>query len=505
MNNASQRNRRDTFMECKRCKEQVTRNKTDLCRRCRNYILPQYYIGRNNNDGEIRTQDYVNIGQQNVHDNNIINNVLNNPGYIANTKQNQNLRIMAMNPNGFGPENLEKMEMMCQKVIEMNIDLILLSAPDRRWTMKRQEIMKKRFQQIDKNIEIVFSDSGETSKDGKGWLPGGTIAIAIGRIAGMIDQESIRKDKKGRWCAFTLEDNKRTIRIINMYRIPDNTHSGIMTSKAQYDRIEGKIRTAKEYREEILIEVSNEVQEQREKGISEYIIAGDMNQDVTKERIRRFMRETGVEEVHQECNPQFEIPRDATHKKGKTQIDAVFATTAVLNCINECKIVDYNEIIMSDHRGFIFDLNARKYFNMTHSEYDEKSNRLINPNNRKHREKFNQKLKDYITDSKLVEKTFEICNERVTYHEINKLDEEITHALNVATRYAEGNKSSGIITHEKMKKISEMKYLQMAIKKQKGLRIDENAFKRRNEIAQIQIEGKNISQLEEMYGNAVTA
>ena len=99
-----------------------------------------------------------------------------------------------------------------------------------------------------------------------------------------------------------------------------------------------------------------QVQEQREKGISEYIIAGDMNQDVTKERIRRFMRETGVEEVHQECNPQLEIPRDATHKKGKTQIDAVFATTAVLNCINECKIVDYNEIIMSDHRGFIFGL-----------------------------------------------------------------------------------------------------------------------------------------------------
>ena len=123
------------------------------------------------------------------------------------------------------------------------------------------------------------------------------------------------------------------------------------------------------------------------------------------------MRETGVEEVHQECNPQLEIPRDATHKKGKTQIDAVFATTAVLNCINECKIVDYNEIIMSDHREFIFDLNARKYFNMTHSEYDEKSNRLLNPNNRKHREKFNQKLNDYITDSKLVEKTFEICNQ----------------------------------------------------------------------------------------------
>ena len=209
---------------------------------------------------------------------------------------------MAMNPNGFGPENLEKMEMMCQKVIDMEIDLILLSAPDRRWTTTRLEKLKKIFQQIDKNIEMIFSDSGEKTNDVSGWLPGGTIAIVIGRIAGLIDMKSVTKDRKGRWCAFNLEDNKRIIRIINMYRIPDNTKTGNMTSKAQYDRIEGKSKTAKEYREEILEEITNEIQLQKERGVNNYIIAGDMNQDVTKERIRRFMRENGVEEVHQDCN-----------------------------------------------------------------------------------------------------------------------------------------------------------------------------------------------------------
>ena len=128
MNNAIRRN---TFMGCERCKEQVTRNRTSLCRRCRNYVVQQYQIERNNNDGEIITQDYSNISDQSVNTNNIVNNFLNNPGYIENVKKEYNLRIMAMNLNGFGPENLDKTEMICQKVIEMNIDLILLSAPDR--------------------------------------------------------------------------------------------------------------------------------------------------------------------------------------------------------------------------------------------------------------------------------------------------------------------------------------------------------------------------------------
>ena len=61
------------------------------------------------------------------------------------------------------------------------------------------------------------------------------------------------------------------------------------------------------------------------------------------------------------------------------------------------------------------------------------------------------------------------------------------------------------MTYEKMKRISAIKLLKMAIKKQKGLRIDESAYKRRREIVEIEIQGKSISQLEEMQTEAIKA
>ena len=84
---------------------------------------------------------------------------------------------------------------------------------------------------------------------------------------------------------FTLEENDRKIRIVTLYRIPDNMNRGCLTSKAQYDRAEKQTKSAKYYREEILLEITNEISNCKAKGIKDYIVAGDFNQDVTKERI----------------------------------------------------------------------------------------------------------------------------------------------------------------------------------------------------------------------------
>ena len=46
---------------------------------------------------------------------------------------------MIVNLNAFGPENTEKIEIMCEKVIELEINMILLSTPNRRWNIPRIE------------------------------------------------------------------------------------------------------------------------------------------------------------------------------------------------------------------------------------------------------------------------------------------------------------------------------------------------------------------------------
>jgi len=47
-------------------------------------------------------------------------------------------------------------------------------------------------------VEVETSDSGEETKSDGGYLPGGTITLLTGKIVGIIEKTSIRKDKLGR-------------------------------------------------------------------------------------------------------------------------------------------------------------------------------------------------------------------------------------------------------------------------------------------------------------------
>ena len=70
-----------------------------------------------------------------------------------------------------------------------------------------------------------------------------------------------------------------------MYRILDSISSGILTSKAQYNKALGKTNTTKYYRSEILKNIINEIMQGKEEGVKECIVAGDFNQDIAYENI----------------------------------------------------------------------------------------------------------------------------------------------------------------------------------------------------------------------------
>ena len=65
---------------------------------------------------------------------------------------------------------------------------------------------------------------------------------------------------------------------------------------------------------------------------------------------------------------------------------------------------DFKEVIISEHSGFLFDLEVKRYFNICTSKYDEVALRILNSNNRVHRMKFKEKIEAYLKDSKLLEK-----------------------------------------------------------------------------------------------------
>ena len=124
MNSRDRRTLRRKFIECKRCGEQVSWNCETLSGICRNIVVENLNVSMNNNDGERDSNGRVEYEHRLNNRINIINNSLRNQGFIEEVKHRDSIRIMAVNPSGFWPDSVEKVEMMCQEVIDMEIDMI---------------------------------------------------------------------------------------------------------------------------------------------------------------------------------------------------------------------------------------------------------------------------------------------------------------------------------------------------------------------------------------------
>ena len=113
-----------------------------------------------------------------------------------------------------------------------------------------------------------------------------------GPITSLIDKESITKDKLGKWIAFKITKEEKTILMIQLYRIPISTPQGVYNVLTQQNSIEKNVKSAAEYRKEILMEIKQYVMQQN--NISDVLIMGDQNQDVTTREIKDFFQELKV-------------------------------------------------------------------------------------------------------------------------------------------------------------------------------------------------------------------
>ena len=125
-------------------------------------------------------------------------------------------------------------------------------------------------------------------------------------------------------------------------------------------------------------------------------MAGDFNQDAEEEQMKRFIRENRLFKVHETLNKIEDAIKDKMHKTGSKKINAVLATEDVLRAIQGSILVDFKDIIDTDHRGFIFNLDVKEYFLVDASEYDKNDNITLDPTKWSHQCKFREKVDEYI-------------------------------------------------------------------------------------------------------------
>ena len=84
-------------------------------------------------------------------------------------------------------------------------------------------------------------------------------------------------------------------------------------------------------------------------------------------------------------------------------IDATMATDGIIQAIRGIKNTDFKDIINTDHRGFMIDLDMKKYFSVESSKHDQTDNVKLDSSKRTHRENFKEKLDEHIEQIKLEE------------------------------------------------------------------------------------------------------
>ena len=103
----------------------------------------------------------------------------------------------------------------------------------------------------------------------------------------------------GRWNAFKLINDTKTILCIIYYRIPTISSKGIHSNKAQINCKVKEVKSNTKLREEILNDLSVYIKSQK---ATDVILASNLNKSMCAKAVKRFYIENGLFDTHTYAN-----------------------------------------------------------------------------------------------------------------------------------------------------------------------------------------------------------
>jgi len=405
------------------------------------------------------------------------NTIINKEGYIDQNKLITNIRFITLNARGLDPSNNIKIERFIKSIQKYQIDIMLINEVNMKWTPANIDRMEQKLRVLGREIKVVPVDSSVWSVSKKNYLPGGVLTAIRGKFRSLIEEEHITKGPLGNWIGIKIKHKGKSMVIINVYRIPNSSHQGPTKSLTQYNILEGNAKTSTEIRRDTLNQIKQYV---NINNVDDVIIAGDLNESVNSREIRKFFREIGVEDAHSRINNIALEEMDRTCINGNNPIDTFAVSEGLIEYVEGVKLVPHNEIVNSDHRAYIVDINIEEYFEDEFSYWNSINHVLLNPAKKSHREKFSEELEMQL-DIHQIETLIENCP-NPTYQQIETIDEIITLVLNKATKKVEGQKRNVPYSARKAQCQGEIKYWKLRGQKEKGLVIDTEELNKLEEL-----------------------
>ena len=95
--------------------------------------------------------------------------------------------------------------------------------------------------------------------------------------------------------------------------------------------------------------------------------------------MQSFYGDIGVRDVHSFYNNIPLNQLDNTHVRGSVPIDSIAIRSGLMSHVEGIKLLERNEVVMSDHRAYLLDVNAEEYFESELSFFNQIDKTLLNP------------------------------------------------------------------------------------------------------------------------------
>ena len=86
-----------------------------------------------------------------------------------------------------------------------------------------------------------------------------------------------------------------------------------------------------------------------------------MNQDIALVEIYEFYTKLRVKDVNQRFNYIRVKDLSKTHRRGSKCIDSIVASPNIFECIEGSKLLEINEVLDTDYRLYLIDINLEYY------------------------------------------------------------------------------------------------------------------------------------------------
>ena len=154
----------------------------------------------------------------------------------------------------------------------------------------------------------------------------------------------------------------------------------------------------------------------------------------------------------------------------------------MLRCIKGIELTECSEIVESDHRGYLTDVDFAEYFAEELVEGDLRKKRCLNPNRKTHREIFVKKCEELL-DVFNIENELNEVNEQFDGAKIEQIDKDITCIMRNARKKVEGPMKGLERSNQKRKLRAMVSYWKMIVRQKEGKFVSRGMIQKRKDMA----------------------